>query len=93
MREVSRVSWLGPWVSLGVPGNGQDRWKALEILKRQDGVGATPKGSEWSVRPYDSRRASYAIFDLKSWRGVGNACPTYLLAQESAEEAEMDLNR
>jgi hypothetical protein len=40
-----------------------DGWTALETWKRQDGVGASPKGQGRPVRPYDSWEAPDDIRD------------------------------
>jgi hypothetical protein len=54
--------------------------KAFERLKRQDGVGASPKGQCRPVRPYDSWRVPDAILDRESleiWREGGTACQLF----------------
>ena len=57
----------------GIPGvlaSGSSLLKAWQSVKRQDGVGATPKGQRRPVRPHDSWRAPDAIPDREAFEGV-----------------------
>ena len=75
---LTRSSWKA-YLEFKIPA--QIFWKALGKLKRQDGVGASPKGQCRLVRPYDSWRAPDAISDpegLKSFPGVPASYPSLL---------------
>jgi len=79
-----------PWkASLEFKIPAQVFWAALETLKRQDGVGATPKGQCRPVRPYDSWRQPDAISDpeaLESVLEVSASCPSLLECKGECEE-------
>jgi len=63
--HLTRRSWKA-YLEFKIPA--QIFWKALGKLKRQDGVGASPKGQCRLVRPYDSWRAPDAILTRRSWK-------------------------
>ena len=56
--------------SLEVHRSLQDIRKALQLCKRQDEVGASPKGQRHLVRPHDSWKAPDAILDREALESV-----------------------
>jgi hypothetical protein len=47
-RSLGKRAWKFICISL------EFEWKALEAMKMQDGLGASPRGQRRSERPYDS---------------------------------------
>jgi hypothetical protein len=63
------TGWL--WkASLEVHWNSQAIWKAFEQFKRQDGVGAAPKGQRRTLRPYDSWKAPTPFWTERLWKAA-----------------------